>query len=281
MILYEHDGAGISIDDFVEQLAPHIDKGDTLSVELDTMRFGKVSRGLNKEQFLTGVFEIFHRLVGEQGTIIIPTFSYSWGADSAHKYFDVANTPGKVGIFPEYFRNRDDVIRSLDPMFSLAAWGRDKEWLTHNDSKSSFGQGSLYHKMHERNAKAISFGLKKFDPTFVHYVEQRFHETVSELDYRFVKRFEGTIVDRTGAEYEDHQYCFSRVLDKCVGLEFDESLMVHALSGRNQFVTLAVGNAKICLSDYHAIFEVGIEGLRNNRAFFMSCRGKKGCIDTI
>ena len=32
--------------------------------------------------------------------------------------------------------------------------------------------------MHEKNTKLISFGLNKFDPTFVHYVEQFFDQNI-------------------------------------------------------------------------------------------------------
>ena len=37
--------------------------------------------------------------------------------------------------------------------------------------------------MHQSNTKLISFGLNKFDPTFVHYVEQFFDENI-KINYR-------------------------------------------------------------------------------------------------
>ena len=40
----------------------------------------------------------------------------------------------------------------------------------------SFGKKSLFEKINNKSTKLISFGLNRFDPTFVHYVEQFFDE---------------------------------------------------------------------------------------------------------
>lgn len=278
--IYEYQGEIISTKTFVDRLTPHIKKGDTLSLEIDTMKLGKICTGLDKTHFLEAIFEIFYQLAGEGGNIIVPTFSYSWGLDSPKKYFDVRNTSGKVGIFPEYFRKRNDVIRTLDPMFSFAIWGKDKEWLSENLNKTSFGRGSLYEKIHKLNAKLVSFGLEKYDPTFVHYVEQYFHENIDELDYRFIKKFTGTIVNYEGLEYEDHQYCFSRYLDR-TDLDFDETKMAHDLFNENKLTKVRIGNGDIYISDCESVFDIGINGLRRNKHYFMAKKGAKGCMDVI
>jgi len=281
MNIYEYNGQIISIQTFIDKLSAYINKGDTLSLEIDTMKFGKICRGLDKNSFLESIFEAFYRLVGDGGNIVVPTFSYSWGLDSPKKYFDVLNTPSKVGIFPEFLRKRTDVIRTLDPMFSFAIWGKDKKDLSKNPNRTSFGKDSLYEKIHKSNAKLISFGLKKYDPTFVHYVEQYFHENIDELDYRFIKKFKGTIVNHEGNEYNDYQYCFSRYLDKFPDLDFDETKMVQTLTKQDKLTKIVIGNAEVCISDCESVFNVGIEGLRRDRRYFMTNRGIKGCMDKI
>ena len=274
MNLYDYDNQFISVDTLVQAMQPYIKKGDTLFLEIDTMRFGNICPGLTKDKLMEALFTVFYRLVGEEGNIVVPTFSYSWGDDSPHKYFDVNNTPGginrpggiKIGIFSEYFRKRKDVGRSLDPMFSFGVWGKDKAWLLKN-TNTSFGKGSIYEKAHQLKAKLISFGLKKYDPTFIHYVEQYFHEQIEKLDYRFIKKFTGTLVGYDGAEREAEHYCFSRYLD--LPLKFDETRLVLDLLAQNKMVMIKVGNAEIGLSDCDAVFEMGIKGLQADRHYFM------------
>jgi len=278
--LYEYKGEIISTNSFVSNLSELIRPGETVSLEIDTMRFGKVCKGLKRSQFLEGIFDIFHQLVGDSGNIIVPTFSYSWGQDSPNKHFDVKNTPGQVGVFPEYFRKRDDVIRTLDPMFSFGIWGKEKELLCRN-AKTSFGRGSLYEKVHRRKGKLIAFGLNIYDPTFVHYVEQYFHENISELDYRFVKPFEGVIVNYDGKQYEDSQSCFSRHLDRYVGWKFDGTRLAYDLQNSGELEIIKIGNGKVWISDCDSVFEAGMEGLNKNRHYFISKERGCSCMDRI
>jgi len=282
MNLYKYQGELISNTDFVKKLSEYIDIGDTINLQIDTTRFGKLCKGFGKLEFLEAMFNIFYQLVGDKGNIIIPSFSYSWGMDSPKKFYDVNYTPSKVGIFPEYFRKRNDVTRTLDPMFSYCIFGKDKENLLKNNSKTSFGKGSLFEKIHNMPAKLISFGLKRYDPTFVHYCEQYFHENVEELNYRFIKKFEGTIVDYDGREFLDHHYCFSRHLDKYVNWHFDERRLVKDLLKFQLINRVQIGNAFIWISDTQAVFDIIIKGLSNNKHYLINKNeGIKLCTDTI
>lgn len=284
MNLYECNGKIYTVNDFIDSLKPHINKGDTLALEIDTMRFGKICSGLNKTNFLEAVFKIFYELVGPEGNIIVPTFSYSWGIDSPEKHFDVLNTPSKVGLFPEYFRKRKDTIRTLDPMFSFAIWGKDKEWLSKNKNKTSFGKGSLYEKIHKLNAKLVSFGIKKHDPTFIHYIEQFFHENIESLHYRFIKKFTGTLVNRNNhkrVKYKDYQFCFSRFLDRHIDLEFDEKKIVRDLDKENKLATIEIGNGRICISGCESTFNTGLAGLKADKKYFLRKKEKKETLTNV
>jgi len=278
MNLYEYQDETITTDTFVEKLSPYIQKGDTLELKIDTMRFGKIAAGIKKSEFLDGIFDIFYKLVGEEGNIVIPTFSYSWGMDSSEKIFDVQNTPGKVGIFPEYFRKRKDILRTLDPMFSFVIWGKDKKLLSQNKCKNTFGKNSLYNKIHQMNAKLISFGLVKYDPTFIHYVEQYYHENIAEIEYRFIKKFEGPIINYEAEEYEDYQYCFSRYLDKFTDLGVNEKKLTTDLKIINKLNEVRIGNACVNISDCVSVFDVGVKGMKVEPFYFMEKDGVKGCM---
>jgi len=281
MNLYEYQGEIITTDTFIDRLSPYIRKGDTLVLRIDMMRFGKMATGIKKSEFLDEIFDIFYRLVGNEGNIITPTFSYSWGMDSSEKIFDVRNTPGKVGVFPEYFRKRDDTIRNLDPMFSFAIWGKDKELFSRNEGKTSFGKDSLYNKVHKLNAKLISFGLIQYNHTFIHYVEQWYHENIDEIEYRFIKKFQGRIIDYDGASYDDYQYCFSRYLDRSFGPRVNGRKLLTDLRKIKKLNEIKIGNAYVNISDCESVFDVGIKGMKADPLYFMDKIGVMGCMDKV
>ena len=264
MELYE----GIAVKDFVERFSPYIKKGDTIYVEIDAINFGRISNGLKRNEFLEGIFQIFYQLAGDEGNIVVPTFSYSWGKEEV---FDVRETKSEIGIFPEYFRQREGVMRNLDPMFSCAVYGRVRRWMTTPlpAIRSSFGEPSLYSGLHLINAKLVSFGLPQFDPTFVHYVEQYYHENIEKLDYRFIKRFEGTIINCSGSKRKDYWECFSRRRSGYPAFKFSDKKLVEALKSKRKLDEVMIGNGKVCISDCFSVFEAGTEGLQKDKHFFI------------
>lgn len=252
---------------FIERLSKHIMKGDTLYLELDVMAFGKLADfTISKKQFLDNLFYIFKSLVGEEGNIIVPSFSYSWGDNSQDKVFDVENTMGKVGVFPEYLRKKNDICRTRDPMFSFITYGPEREELA-NINNSSFGKDSLFRKLHMRNAKLVTFGLKQYDPTFVHYIEQYYDENIEKLSYRYLKKFSGKMIENGIACDADH-YSFMRYLDST--LRFTEKNLVNDLRLINKLTEIKIGAGVINISDCDAVFQTGLEGLKQNEMYFMS-----------
>ncbi|SVC06328.1 uncharacterized protein METZ01_LOCUS259182, partial [marine metagenome] len=215
--LFEFNGEIWNIEKVLEALSMHITPGDVLCIEVDTMRFGKLLPGVGRNQFLSNFFELFKELTCPEGVLIIPSFSYSWGADSSEKIFDINNTPGKVGIFPEFMRVQPNVERTSDPMFSYLIFGNNAINIAKIAGKNTFGSNGIYRYLHENNAKLISFGLDGYDPTFIHYAEQYYHTNTHELDYRYIKEFNGEIINSSGKRFRDKQCCFSRIMDRYEG----------------------------------------------------------------
>jgi aminoglycoside 3-N-acetyltransferase len=281
MDLFEYKGKILDVETFVGALAPYVNQGDILCAEVDTMRFGKLLSGLSRDKFLAGFLELFQRLVGPCGALVIPTFSYSWGANSSDKTYDIVNTPARVGVFPEFFRRQSSVIRTMDPMFSLAIWGADAEDLALGVSKNSFGKGSFYERMLTHNAKLVSFGLNKYDPTFIHYAEQYFHENIRSLDYRFVKKFEGELVDIEGNRYSDVHYCFSRHLDNRGDWKFYDKGLMADLCDRGALHEVTIGGGVVRICEARTVFEVTLAGLTRDMHYLIRKGGDTVCTDTI
>jgi aminoglycoside 3-N-acetyltransferase len=126
------------------------------------------------------------------GTIIVPTFSYSFTDGNV---FDPAGTPSKVGQFSEYFRLMDGVIRTRHPIFSVGVKGAQSKLIESADISTCFGKNSIFQYLHDVDAKIICMGCDFERITFSHFVEQSVG-----VPYRFLKNFEGLIIERAKIE---------------------------------------------------------------------------------
>jgi len=164
-----------------------INPGDTLMIHGDSIVAAQLryKNGVNAQ-----MNELFTRIVeylGNEGTLIVPTFTYSF---ANNEDFDVDNSQSRVGFFSEYFRKMDGVVRSLDPMFSVAALGKNKNDMKDLSVVNSFGKGSIFEYLHNKNAKIMNLGCD-FLITFTHYVEQDYG-----VSYRSFKKFSGNIISQ-------------------------------------------------------------------------------------
>ena len=106
-------------------------KGDVIGVHSSLSSFGYVEGGAD------AVIDALLETVGREGTIVMPTYStnrikveltpeeVAAGVLWLYKIspFDPKETPCSTGVIPEAFRKRKGVMRSLHPMFSVAAIG--------------------------------------------------------------------------------------------------------------------------------------------------------------
>lgn len=130
--------------------------------------------------------------VGPEGTLLFPNFNFQSWTES--HYFDIRETPSKMGIIGELARLRGETVRTPHPIYSFAALGKRKmDFAVCNDIEA-YGPNSVFALFHQLNGMILSIGLH-WNSTFSmhHYVEFR-----SGCDYRRVKRFSGIYVDYEG-----------------------------------------------------------------------------------
>lgn len=185
-----------------------IKKGDILLVHSSLFAFGKLKL-INKDGLMKIFLDILKDVVGPQGTIIMPTFSYSF---CKNEIFDIKNTKSSVGVLTEFFRNQDDVLRTNHPIFSFSIWGNHKKYLS-DIGKDSFGHDSVFEKFNQLGGKILFLGASINSCTFIHYVEQMY-----KVPYRFIKTFKGKINDAE-KEYVEEVTFFVRPLDQSVTLD--------------------------------------------------------------
>jgi aminoglycoside 3-N-acetyltransferase len=150
------------------------------------------------------------------GTLILPTFTYSF---TRGEEYDLAASASTVGVLGERFRRRPGVRRTADPIFSAAIRGPlTGDWaeiLYRPGDTDCFGERSVFAYLHECDAKLAFLGVGFGYCTFVYLVEQRL-----EVPYRYFKDFRGTIRDGDRALPATARY-FVRDLDAGVENSFD------------------------------------------------------------
>ena len=163
-----------------------VSHGDLLLIHSDIRLLGMVENGL------AGILTALRTAVGDEGTLVMPTFTFSF---CRGEVFDVQRTPSGTGVLTEALRTKPDAFRSVHANHSFAAIGlRAREVLTMTD-KSSFGPGSVFRNFLRKKAKILLIGT--FVNSFVHFVEQKVG-----VEYRYNKDFHGIVCDK-GREYED------------------------------------------------------------------------------
>jgi aminoglycoside 3-N-acetyltransferase len=161
--------------------------GDTLMIHSD-MRLLAQTGLANTSDKCELLLKALINVLGPEGTLVVPTFSYS--ATSGEVY-SKKNSPSKVGMFTEYFRNYSGVDRSEDPIFSLACYGRNAGIYANAKYTNSFGKNSSFDILFKNNAWLICLGCS-FVVTFIHFVEQE-----CTVPYRYLKKFDA-LIDKCG-----------------------------------------------------------------------------------
>ena len=181
-------------------LAVGVRAGNVALVHADAIVAAQISIGSNyavpqsevaSEDRLDLLIEAIVTAIGPDGTLVVPTFSYSF---TKGEPFDLVNTPSAVGMVSERFRTRAGILRTSDPIFSFACSGPRAAELCALPVKECFGAESVFAAVHRMNAHIVDLGCSlSRGGTFVHYVE-----TAHGVDYRYPKVFSGKVISLGG-----------------------------------------------------------------------------------
>lgn len=231
-----------------------IKNGDTICIH--SQLFGLGIPKLSKELFMDLLVKIFKYIVGENGTIIMPTFSYSF---CKNEIFDINNTPSTVGVLTEYFRNLPNVSRTMHPIFSFAVYGKKRNEFM-NTGLDAFSKDSVYGKMLNNNDKIIMFGAPK-GYTFYYLAEQ-----YVGVKHRFFKYFEGIVKNGTDEINLKVPY-YVRHLD--MKSEEDENKVNNYLNNSNIQKTIKIAKGSISAFNCKDMFESCVNKLKEDDKYFL------------
>jgi aminopeptidase-like protein/aminoglycoside N3'-acetyltransferase len=205
---------GYSLADMIDSFKRvGIETGDTVFVHVCLERLGQPQDYLTSAQTSEFLMNALQEVVGPNGTILVPTYTFSF---CEQQPFDVQNTPTAGGDwstsvdFLEYFRNLPGVIRSRDPIHSVAGLGpRASELLTRLPN-SCFGEDSVHARLRNLNGKICLIGVGLDESSFRHHVEE-----IAAIPGRYKKLFTGYIRDKGVSEKVGWVYNVRVLADNC------------------------------------------------------------------
>lgn len=118
----------------------------------------------------------------QDGLLMLPALTWNL-ANEENPVFDVKHTPCLVGILPELFRQREQVLRSYHPTHSVSALGKDAKAVlaeSHLDG-TPCGPRSAWHRLMERDGYILQVGCTLTSCTFIHGVEE-WYDVPERLD---------------------------------------------------------------------------------------------------
>jgi len=253
--LYEYEGKKIYSYHFVNALRDvGINNGDAVFVHSRVSAFGKLL-AFDKNFLLQSLTNSIKDAVGSDGTIIMPTFSYSFDRNEA---FDVNNTQSTVGTLTEFFRKHPGVIRTVHPNHSVAIWGRNKYTLS-NIGKDTFDENSIFGKLYKLNGKIVFLGAPFQSCTFIHYIEQ-----MHKVPYRYMKKFSGKIIIDGKEQNEEITFYSKYGVFFSSFSDFEKHLLEKGI-----MKSAKVGAGNIMAAECEDIFDEGYKLLDKDIYFFL------------
>lgn len=218
--------------------------GDTLMLHSDAGVLAQLPEGSTEDRMKVFINALLD-LLGEEGTLVVPTFTYSF---SSNEVYSVISSPSKVGSLTDYLRKLPNAKRSLDPMFSVAAIGPKADELLSGPALNCFGKDSPFARLHQFKAKLAFCGCSFNRATFIHYVEQS-----ANVSYRFFKPFSGMILDKDNCEMNREISFFARKLDLNFFSDLSELKRRMMASGKIQ--TGMIGRVEVIGAKTEDVFE--------------------------
>lgn len=234
---------------------------DTLLVHSGLQGSGRIAGARSRDKLDTIVRGLTDAV--PDGTLLMPTFTYSFCRDEV---FDRDASRSTVGLLTEHFRRLPGVRRTAEPIFSCAALGTvEPAWeepLFAVGDKDCFGPESVFAYLLSRGGRILFYGVGFAFCTFVHHIEQ-----LLGVDYRYMKRFTGTVRDGALEQAVGVDYLV-RKLDEEVLPQFGplEDVLLAVRGARR---TTIPGGPTLLVADCRAILEQVVPALACNPDYLL------------
>ncbi len=234
-----------------------LQNGDSVLVHSSLSKIGFVHGGPDT------VVEALLRVLGPEGTLLMPTFPASGrNKDYLDKnpVFDVRLTPSAMGSITETFRKRPGVVRSLHPTDPVAAMGPLAGYYTsgHFGQMTPYNEHSPFRRLAEKNGKILMLG------TTLNGAGTSLHTLEDAVDFPFPVyldlTYECTIIDETGCEHQVK----TRVHNPEMSVRRNCDALKPMFIRHGVLKTCNIGEASCLLIDAKGMFEAMVSEFHEN-----------------
>lgn len=229
-----------------------IKKGDMVLVHSSFKSLGEVEGGA--ETVISGFLDV----IGEEGTLVFPTFTQKDFAN-AYKTWHI-DKESDTGYLTNYFRKRKGSLRSNQATHSVAACGKLAYELTktHGESGKRFGSmgdtpfssDSPWEKMYQHNTKVVMLGVSALYTTFFHYAE-----------YCYIEECLNTLKGK--AEYEEMKSLLADFGKKGTWPHLDGVILASRLESEGKVNKSFCGDALLTEFSSRDFVDLALNSLRN------------------
>jgi aminoglycoside 3-N-acetyltransferase len=136
------------------------------------------------------IVETIRQLIGPEGTLCVPAPNWDYGR--RREPFDLRHSPvtREIGVVSGHVLTLDGHARSPNPIFSVAAVGKQAREICGGATGSAFGTDSPWERMFRADFANVFLGCGLESLTFARFIEYRFG-----VPYLYNKLFEVPVLD--------------------------------------------------------------------------------------
>ncbi len=234
-------------------------RGDMVYFSTGFGFLGKAGGVENPEDLNKLFFDSIREVLGSEGTILVPTFSYTFGKNLASEpaVFDPIETKSGTGPFPEFFRQQSGVSRSLDPMVSMSGIGPEFKELIAGLPPTSYGADSIFDRLTKTNTKICNIGLGTNWIPFLHHADW-----LAKVSYRHEKLFFGKILD--GNKLYEQAWVYAVPISRSLSMSHG-----HRLGKLSEDAGIwgwtSLGRGRVYVASYKNLFDFTVENLKKDQ----------------
>jgi len=145
-----------------------VKRGSNVFIHANLGLLGKSNFPINEVP--SAVLSKIEELVGENGSIYLPAFTYSAGRNEIYRPYTTQGLREMGSLSYEAFSR--SYLRSMDPMFSVLCYGNKTTALLEGLGNNSFGPKSFFERAMDLNFRMLLFCVG-CGTTFLHEIERQ------------------------------------------------------------------------------------------------------------
>lgn len=166
-----------------------VQAGETIVVHSSLMHLG-VLAGDDIATYPARLTAVLRDVLGPDGTLCVPAAFWEYGAKRLP--FDLVHSEvtQALGVLGRHVRRLPGALRSLNPIFSVAAVGPQAEFICRGGTTTAFGVDSAWDRLYRMNARMVFLGCDLSRLTLIRYIETRFG-----VPYLYTKLFHRPVLE--------------------------------------------------------------------------------------